>query len=87
MPSKFDEKSVRKELFGILVDSVVEVTSDTLEELMDELMQVVEDVYYKGYERGKVVNETTLREIEIDIEELDDIALETDWDLFPSEPE
>ena len=86
--SQFDDRSVRRELFGILIDTDIELPSEDMEDLMDEIMQVTEDVYYKGYERGKLANEVVLREIEVDVEkEFEDLTLLEDMDLFPSEPE
>ena len=89
--SQFDEKSIRKELFGILVDSDIDITVDDFNELMEEIMPVIEDVYYKGIERGKIISEQTMREIDVDIEkdiEKDfDLATIEDLELFSSEPE
>jgi len=94
MASSLDMNSVRKELFGIFIDGEIDISSEEHEELLEELMQLIEDVYYKGHERGKIATVQTMRKIEVDTEaNFEDITTDEfplimeEYDLFPSEPE
>jgi hypothetical protein len=94
MSNKFDSGHIEKELFGIFIDGELDISSDEYKELLEELIPLIEDVYYKGYERGRVITEQTLRKIEVDTEaNFEDITTDKfplvveEYDLFPSEPE
>lgn len=91
MSSNFNSQAAKKELFGIFVENEIDITTDEYNNLVDEIILIVEDVYYKGYEKGKVVSVQTIREVDADVEKdlenkLDTTTLE-ELELFSTEPE
>jgi hypothetical protein len=95
MSSNFDDKHIKKELFGMFMDNELDISTDDYNELLEELMPLIEDVYFKGYESGKVATLNQLQTLEELVEALD---LEEDIDddemididskeFFSAEPE
>ena len=87
MSRQFDSKNIRRELFGIFLDKELEITTDVFNEIMEEVIPLIEDVYYKGYEKGKVITEQTMREIEVDSEKVIEELTFEEHELFSSESE
>lgn len=94
MASKFNRQQIRKEISSVLEDHSIDLSSDDLDELMEELLPIVEDVFYSGYESGKLVGFEQLKTLDELVEQLEDEEsfvesleeIEDDF-YFPSEPE
>ena len=88
MAIKFNEQQTRRDLLSVLLDYDLDLSSDELDELMEDLLPVVEDVYYKGYDKGKDAGMSQISSIE-EIAEDDEFLMEEIPDdfYFPSEPE
>lgn len=94
MADKFNEKHVRNEISSILVDYSIDLPSEELEDLLEELSSAVEDVFYSGYEAGKLVGFEQLKALDELVEQLGEEEsfvesfeeIEDDF-YFPSEPE
>lgn len=89
MSTKFKEQQAKKDIEIILADHDLELSPDELEDLMGDLLPVVNDIFWLGYEHGKFVERELMKDIE-DIEEDDEFAIMEDIPddfYFPSEPE
>ena len=89
MPTKFKERQSKKDIENILVDHDLDLSSDEIADLVNDLVPLVEDVFWLGYQRGKIVERSQMKSIE-DIAEDDEFEMleEIPDDFyFPSEPE
>lgn len=91
MSSDFNSQEIKTELFGIFVENEIDITTEEYNDLAHEIILIISDVYYKGYEKGKVVSVQTIREVDADVEKdlenkLDTTTLE-ELELFSTEPE
>jgi len=89
MPTKFKEKQTRSDIQNVLIDHDLDLSSDEVADLINDLVPLTEDIFWAGHEHGKVVERLRMKSIE-DIAEDDEFELleEIPDDFyFPSEPE